>query len=202
VTKQLMQSIAIVFHPLMMPTFSFLLINAILPDLIRPQGWIMIPFLFITTFLIPLFGVSILRYSGSISSLSLENREERFLPFLFVTIFYCITTVMFVVKIELNGTVSIILIATTLLLFLLMLVSLFYKISIHAAGVGGVVGFLTVLSFNHPESGMIDVLLVSIILSGLVMSSRLYLNVHTPREILAGGILGILICFGAMYFFG
>ena len=109
---------------------------------------------------------------------------------------------MFVVKIELNGTVSIILIATTLLLFLLMLVSLFYKISIHAAGVGGVVGFLTVLSFNHPESGMIDVLLVSIILSGLVMSSRLYLNVHTPREILAGGILGILICFGAMYFFG
>ena len=201
-TKHLMQSIAVVFHPLLMPTFSFLLINAILPELIRPQGWIMIPFLFITTFLIPLFGVSILRYSGSISSLSLENREERFLPFLFVTIFYCITTVMFVMKIEMNGTVSIILITTTLLIFILMLVSLFYKISIHAAGVGGVVGFLAVLASNHPESGMIHALLVSIILSGLVMSSRLYLNVHTPREILAGSVLGILICFGSMYFFG
>lgn len=197
-----MQSIAIVFHPLMMPTFSFLLINAILPDLIRPLGWIMIPFLFITTFLIPLFGVSILRYSGSISSLTLENREERFLPFLFVTIFYCITTVMFVMKIEVNGTVSIILITTTLLIFILMLISLFYKISIHAAGVGGVIGFLTVLSFNHPDSGMIDVLLISIVLSGLVMSSRLYLNLHTPREILAGSILGLLICYGAMHFFG
>lgn len=105
-------------------------------------------------------------------------------------------------KIGLDGTISIILIATTLLIFILMLVSLFYKISIHAAGVGGVVGFLTVLSFNHPESGMIDALLASIIMSGLVMTSRLYLNVHTPREILAGSILGILICFGALYFFG
>jgi membrane-associated phospholipid phosphatase len=202
VIRQLMQSISIVFHPLMMPTFAFLIINAILPDLISPLGWIMLPFLFITTFLIPIFGVSILKYSGTISSLTLEKREERFLPFLFVTIFYTITTVMFVLKIEVNGTVSLMLMATTLLIFILMLVSFFYKISIHAAGMSGVAGFLTVLTINHPESQMIAALLVCIILSGIVMSARLYLNLHTPNEILMGSAIGIAICFGAMYFFG
>lgn len=200
-TRRLTQGISIVFHPLMMLTFSFLLINSILPDLVRPLGWVMLPFLFITTFIIPLFGVSILRYSGSISSLNLEKREERFLPFLFVTIFYTITTVMFVLKIEAHGTVSLMLVATTLLIFILMLVSFFFKISIHSAAISGVVGFLMVLTFNHPESHLIYALLACIILSGIVMSSRLYLNMHTPIEILCGSMVGILICFGTMYFF-
>lgn len=196
-----MKAISIVFHPLMMPTITFLIIHAIIPELVHPVGWVLLPFLFITTFLIPLFGVAALKYSGSISSFSLEKREERFLPFFFVTIFYAITTVMFILKIQVNETVGLMLIATTSLILVLMLISFFYKISIHAAGVSGVVGFMYVLSLKYPESMIIYALILTIVLSGLVMSSRLYLNAHTPKEILLGCVLGILVCSGTLYVF-
>ena len=196
----LMKAVSIVFHPLMMPTITFLIVYAALPELVHPVGWVLLPFLFITTFLIPLFGVAALIYSGSVSSFSLEKREERFLPFFFVTIFYAITTVMFILKIQVNETVGLMLIATTVLLMVLMLISLFYKI-IHAAGVSGVVGFMFMLSRNYPESMIIYALIFTIVLSGLVMTSRLYLNAHTPKEILFGCVLGIFVCFGTLYFF-
>ncbi len=200
-TRMLMKAVSIVFHPLMMPTITFLIVYAALPELVHPVGWVLLPFLFITTFLIPLFGVAALIYSGSVSSFSLEKREERFLPFFFVTIFYAITTVMFILKIQVNETVGLMLIATTVLLMVLMLISLFYKISIHAAGVSGVVGFMFMLSRNYPESMIIYALIFTIVLSGLVMTSRLYLNAHTPKEILFGCVLGIFVCFGTLYFF-
>ncbi|MEQ6121150.1 phosphatase PAP2 family protein [Reichenbachiella sp. MALMAid0571] len=197
----LMKAVSIIFHPLLMPSFTFLIINATLPELVHPIGWVLLPFLFITTFLIPLFGVSALIYSGSVSSFSLEKREERFLPFLFVTIFYTITTVMFILKIQVNETVGLMLVATTVLILILMLISLFYKISIHSAGVSGVVGFMFILSQNYPESMIIYALISTIVLSGLVMTSRLYLNAHRPKEILFGCILGISVCAGSLYFF-
>ncbi|MFY0651675.1 MAG: hypothetical protein JXQ96_06560 [Cyclobacteriaceae bacterium] len=197
-----MKGLSVAFHPLLMPTFTFLVINTALPDLVRPIGWIMLPFLFITTFLIPLFGVSALRFSGTISSMTLEKREERFLPFFFVMVFYAITTVMFILKIEVDGAISIMLIATTALIFLLMMISLVFKISIHAAGMSGTVGFLLALCFNHPESAMLYYLILALILAGAVMSSRLYLNAHTPNEILSGCFVGLMTCFGSLYFFG
>jgi membrane-associated phospholipid phosphatase len=197
-----MKTVSVVFHPLLMPSFTFLLINMVLPELVHPLGWFMLPFLFVTTFLIPLFGVSALKFSGNISSFSLEKREERFLPFLFVSIFYAITTVLFIRKVGVNGTIATMLIATTVLIALLMLISLFYKISIHSAGVSGVVGFLLVLCFQHPESFAIYTLVPAIVTAGLVMTSRLYLHAHKPDEILSGFVVGIGICFGALHFFG
>ena len=196
-----MKVVSLVFHPLLMPSFTFLIVYRILPEIVRPMGWLMLPFLFITTFLIPLFGISALRLSGSISSYTIEKREERFLPFLFVTIFYTMTTVMFIVKIQVNSIVSTMLIASTALILVLMLITLFYKISIHAAGVSGVVGYLLVLSLNNPESSMIYALVAALVLSGLVMTSRLYLNAHTPKQIFFGSVLGVLLCFSALYWF-
>ena len=196
-----MKVVSLVFHPLLMPSFTFLIVYQILPEIVRPMGWLMLPFLFITTFLIPLFGISALRLSGSISSYTIEKREERFLPFLFVTIFYTMTTVMFIVKIQVNSIVSTMLIASTALILVLMLITLFYKISIHAAGVSGVVGYLLVLSLNNPESSMIYALVAALVLSGLVMTSRLYLNAHTPKQIFFGSVLGVLLCFSALYWF-
>ncbi|MEQ9288422.1 MAG: hypothetical protein RIG77_16000 [Cyclobacteriaceae bacterium] len=196
-----MKAVSFIFHPLLMPSFTFLLVNSVLPELVRPLGWVMLPFLFITTFLIPIFGVFALRFSGSISSFSLEKREERFWPFLFVAIFYTITTAMFIIKIDVNGTIGTMLVATTVLIVILMLISLFYKISIHAAGMSGVVGFLLVLCMNYPESMALYTLLPTLVLSGLVMTSRLYLNAHKPGEILYGSLLGIVVCFSALYFF-
>lgn len=193
--------ISYLFHPLLMPSMTFLILYWLMPELIKPLTLVTLPFLFITTFLIPLLSISMLKFSGSISSFKLENREERVMPFLFVSIFYGLTTYLFVFKIQVNEVIAILLAATTVLVAVLTLITVWFKISIHAAGISGVVGFFLVFGVRYPDSQALYPLVVLLISAGLVMSARLQLNAHTPKEILAGTVTGFGICFGTLYWF-
>lgn len=184
-----------------MPSMTFLILYWYMPELIKPLTIVTLPFLFITTFLIPLLSISMLKFSGSISSFKLQNREERVMPFSFVSIFYGMTTYLFVFKIQVNEIIAILLASTTALVMLLTLITLWYKISIHAAGISGVVGFFLVFALKYPDSMAFYPLLILLMCAGLVMSARLYLNAHSPKEILAGMCAGLVICFGALYWF-
>lgn len=184
-----------------MPSMTFLILYGFMPELIRPLTLVTLPFLFITTFMIPLLSISMLKFSGSITSFKLENREERIMPFSFVSIFYGLTTYLFVFKIHVNETIAIILVATTILILVLTLITLRFKISIHAAGISGVVGFFLVLGIKFPESQVLFPLLILLVSAGAVMSARLHLNAHTPKEILAGTLTGLVICFNILYWF-
>lgn len=184
-----------------MPSMTFLILYWLMPELIKPLTLVTLPFLFITTFLIPLLSISMLRVLGSISSLKLENRQERIMPFSFVSIFYGMTTYLFVVKIQVNETIAIILVSTTILILVLTAITFWVKISIHAAGISGVVGYFLVFGLKSPNSHALYPLLVLILAAGIVMSARLQLNAHSPKEILAGTITGLGICFNILYWF-
>lgn len=197
-----MKFVSVLFHPMLMPTYTFLIVYFYIPEVVKPLGLVTMPFLFATTFLIPLLSISVLRYTSGISSLSMEHREERILPFSFVAIFYGITTYMFTYQVRVNPTVSLMLLSTTILIVVLILITLFEKISIHAAGISGVIGFFVVLGIRYPGGAMLYPLVLGIIASGLVMTSRLYLNVHTPRQILLGTLVGFFLSFGLLYAYG
>lgn len=123
------------------------------------------------------------------------------MPFLFVSIFYGITTYMFVFKIQVNEIIGLLLLATTLLVAVLTIITVWFKVSIHAAAISGVVGFFLVFGLKFPDSQALYPLLILLILAGLVMSARLQLNAHTPKEILAGTITGLVVCFGILFWF-
>lgn len=199
--KKVSQLVSYVLHPLMMPSLTFLVVMYFLPELIKPISFITLPFLFFTTFIIPLISVSFLKFSGSISSFKMANREERIMPFSFVSLFYAMTTYMFVFKLQVNMTVALMLLSTTLLVVVLTIVTLWFKISIHAAAISGVVGNLLVFGLKYPDSLAIYPLLGGVVLAGLVMSARLQLDAHSPREILAGTFTGLLVCFNVLYWF-
>jgi len=195
------QIISYLFHPLLMPTFSFILLFTFLPQVINPLGWITLPFLFVTTCVIPVISISMLKYFGSIANFRLERREERIVPFSFVTIFYGITTYMFVFQVKVNQAVALMLISTTLLVLILAIITLWFKISIHTAGVSGVVGILIAFGLKYPGTSVLYPLIGMILVAGLTMSARLHLNAHTPKEIFAGLAAGLSICFGALVLF-
>lgn len=200
-TERLMQFISLVLHPLLMPSYTFGILFLFIPEAIMPLTVITLPFLFITTFIIPLLSVSMLKFTGTISSLRLEHRSERFTPFLFVTIFYGITSYMFIYKIQVNDAVAIMLLATTLLILLLTIITLKFKISIHAAGISGVVGFLVYYGIHFPSFQLVVLIVCGILMAGLAMSSRLYLQAHRTNEVLLGSLLGVSISFFGLYFF-
>jgi len=156
---------------------------------------------FIVTFIIPAISIGTLRLSNHITDLNLADKKQRVTPFLFVTCFYGITAYMFYAKLNINNLIFIVFATTTCLLFTLSLVTYFWKISVHGAGIGGVVGFIIALSIFYPIPHFIIILAILIIISGLVAYSRLSLNAHTPGQVYAGVLLGITLCYFSLYFF-
>jgi hypothetical protein len=192
-------------HPLLMPTIVFFVIFNYAPALVRPINQMVLNLLlgaiFITTFLLPLLSVGILRVSNSIPDLYLEKREDRIVPFIFITIFYGITTFMLLPKFKMNEIVLVVMSGISGLVFLITVITFFYKISVHSAGISGAVGFIMALNFRFPQASLLYPLLALILLGGLVMSARLYLNSHTPKEIFAGSVLGFLGSFCLIFFY-
>jgi len=195
--------ISYVLHPLLMPTLLFLILMIFLPEALQPiSGKITLYILlliFITTFIIPVFSILGLRTTKTISSMRLENRAERILPFTFITIFYGMTTYLFHSKIEINNLILSIFIGATLLVALLTIITVFFKISVHAAGAGCMMGYLLAIMQLFPDQQLLAAFIIIIIISGLVLSARLYLNAHTSIEAYSGFFIGLTISFLSIY---
>lgn len=197
--------ISVVFHPIVIPTLIFASIFGFAPILARPLSdeallYILMA-IFITTFVIPLCSIGVLKLSDYISSLAMKDRKERVIPFLFVSVFYGITTYMFHAKMQLNKVLVLIMLAITLISFLIAVITFFWKISAHSAAIAGMMGFFISIMIKFSLETFLIPVIISVLIVGVVMSARLYLNSHTPSEILGGGILGFTLSFGIVFLF-
>lgn len=188
-----------------MPTYLFLFIilfgSTMMQPLQKDSLFQVLIIIFIVTFIIPAISIGTLRLSNFITDLKLENRKQRVTPFLFVTCFYGITAYMFYTKLNINNLIFLIFATTTLLLLILTLITLFWKISIHGAGIGGTMGFILALSFAYHIPHFAIVFAVMMIIAGMIAYARLSLNSHTPFQVYSGVFLGIILCFTSLYYF-
>ncbi len=77
-------------------------------------------------------------------------------------------------------------------------VTFFYKISIHSLSIWGAIGMMLPMNkISEADSLLIPTLFV-IVVAGIVMSSRLVLNAHTPRQVMVGAVSGFAIGFFGM----
>ncbi|MDH5609958.1 MAG: hypothetical protein OEY56_10800, partial [Cyclobacteriaceae bacterium] len=129
-------------------------------------------------------------------------RQERYLPFVSITLFYGATAYMFLHKIGLIPPLSVIMLASTSLIFILLVITFWFKISIHATAAWSFSGYLTALSITQPDMVFFVPLLLSFPMAGLVATSRLWLGYHSPREIWAGIALGYGYSFMTVFVFG
>jgi membrane-associated phospholipid phosphatase len=194
-----------VMHPLLMPTYFFLLLIFFASPAMYPLEdsamFRVLLIVIITTLIMPLLSIGTLKVSAFISDANLNNRRERFLPFLFVTVFYAITAYLFYKKLHLNDVVFLIFASVTFMLAVLAVITLFWKISIHSAGIGGLVGYILGIHLKYPSSNLFFPMIALILLMGLVMSSRLKLNVHNQGQVYAGSLMGFVISFNSFYYF-
>lgn len=202
----LMRSISMIFHPLLLVSYVLLLMYFYLPSVFSPVSTQSIPSLilatFITTCIVPVLSVSIMKMSSRITSFELTNRQERILPFISIVIFYGGAAYLFITKLSINPPISTMLIGVTSLILILLVITMRFKISIHAAAIWGVCGFLVGLSLKITGSQLLIPMLLAFVFAGLVSSSRLYLNYHSAKEIWSGTLLGFIFCLGIMYWFG
>lgn len=157
--------------------------------------------IFLTTFVVPVIGLLIMKLTSSISNIQLPDRQQRIVPFFLITAFYGIAAYLMVVRLNISGTANVIFLAAAFMVLTAAFITIFWKISIHSMGMAGVLGFLLALNFKMSESIPVWIVIVWVLFTGFTMSSRLYLNVHRPTEVYVGAFLGFIFCFLAIFFF-
>ncbi len=196
--------ISVLLHPLLMATYIITLLAFLFPASLYPitpgsrNSFLLL--LFLMTFLLPAVNIGLFRLVGVVKSVSMEDREDRIKPFLLITILYGVFTWMLHSKsnFSIGDNLFNLLLIIDALVLVSFLITLFHKASIHSVGIWGVIGILLPLNKVIDDYAIFVVTLVALVLAGLVMSARLQLNAHTPREVLVGAVAGFSIGFFGM----
>lgn len=190
--------ISVIFQPLLMPTLVFGLILFGVPEAssVPTEFKLRIFYLIIiSTLVIPMVTIIGLRLSGTVKSLHMAELKDRLIPFS-VTSIYFLMTVYFMRQIsELDPIMWQSLAVIAGVIVFLTIVTIFWKMSAHMTGVGGLLALVVVFSMNFPNFAALYPLLLSIILAGIVGSARLALNAHRPLEIYVGLSYGFVSCY-------
>ncbi len=145
------------------------------------------------TLFIPTLLTYIYRTVFRISPQKMLHRHERFIPYVLHLVCYLILLhIMQIIRV--HGLVLDVIIVSILIQICCTLINCFWKVSMHAAGAGGAIGFLiahgAILSVS-PVSSVIPVIIATLI-CGIVGTSRLILRRHTLAQVNVGTLLGIL----------
>jgi membrane-associated phospholipid phosphatase len=202
--------ISIIFHPLLLTTYLVLLLGIFFPAILgikMSELLLFAAFIFVLTFVFPALNILfILKFSSApanaeplSSSISMMARENRITPFIWVSMIYVSVTALFIYKSILGTNFNKIMMIVTLLVVVGTVITFFYKISVHSLAMGGLIGII--LPMNKIADGaLLWPTVIGIAVAGLVMSSRLMLNAHTPREVLSGVLTGFIAAFGGIFF--
>lgn len=151
----------------------------------------------------PGFSFLILARKKMISSVEMDGRKERSIPILIMLGYVLVLYVFLVVKVSDSGVSKFVLALPLSGVFVAIsfyFLNLWKKISLHAAGVGIFTGFIFayVLFQNYYEMYL---LIFAVLISGVVMSARLYLRKHDLFEVVFGWLVAVAITFCVNYFY-
>ncbi len=196
------QALSYVFHPLFIPLYVSLFMVYVHPSYFTGISALnktrIILSIGVNTIAFPLVTVLLLKGLNFIQSVFLRTRKDRIIPYIASGIFY------FWIYFVLRGQAGYpsVLVAFMLGVFLAasasLIVNIYNKISMHATGMGGLVGiFLVIMQSNTML--MTWPLALALVIAGLVCTARMLVSDHTPYEIYIGLFTGMLAQFAAAF---
>lgn len=189
---QFQKYISVILHPIVIPTVGVMVYFLMVPNnYLKEQKFTILSYIFLLTYLIPLFTLLLLKRIKLIKTYKTESIKERKLPVVLMLFLFYFLATSFQSYSGLKD-LTILFYGTSLGLLLIFL--LFYlkvKTSIHMLSLGVATGFFLVLTQVYDQSFLL-IIMVCIFLAGLLGSSRLKLQAHSPLEVYTGFFLGIL----------
>ena len=185
-----------VFHPLFIPLYVTWFLAFVHPSYFSGFSVLckqkLLLLITINAFAFPAITVLLLKALGFIDSIFLKTQKDRIIPYIASGTFFFWT--QYVLR-EQNY-VPRILVAFMFGVFIsssaALIANIYYKISMHAIGMGGLAGlFLVIMQQNTML--MTWPLSLVILLAGLVCTSRMIVSDHRPKEIYMGLLVG-LVC--------
>lgn len=209
------QVISWIFNPLLMPLYGLLMVMYFPSDHITYNPYCMyylpaenkmsILYIFLLFgFAAPGLSFYLLQRRNIIQSIEMESRKERRIPII-IMFAYCLMLYILLVYLS-NGSTLLpkyiyaLPLSGTVVTFIFFFLNQWKKISIHSAAAGILVGFIFAYILGHYEYTL-AMLATAFIISGLVMSARLFLEKHSMQETIIGWSIGAIVTFLVNYFY-
>ena len=198
-----------VFHPLFILTYMVLILLWTNPF---SFGWrhvaeadTLLIIVVMTSITLPAIAILMMKMLGWINDFRLETRHERIGPYIASGILY-LTLYLHVSRADFPVSLRVVTLGSLLALWVCFFLNNFIKVSLHAAGVGGLVAMvaLTKITFGYSQAQIgipggvnvvlpLDYIMYGVILvAGMVCTSRLILKAHNLKEVYLGFIIGLL----------
>ena len=184
--------ISTVLHPVVIPTLGVMLYFIFISQsLDQRQQFLLLALVFGITYVIPVIALFLLKALGLVQSFQVKTIRERRLPILMMLVlFYVLGDIL--ANTPTLRDLGFLFYGTSLGLFTTyLLFALRLKSSLHLLSMGSAIGFFLVM-INMYSMSLLPVIMVLILLSGLVASSRLHLQAHSSKELLIGFSIGVL----------
>lgn len=192
--------ISFVFHPIFIPLYVVAFLVFIHPSYF--SGFSMaakkqtLLIVFINAVAFPILAVVLLKAVGFIQSIFLKTQKDRIIPYMACGIFFFWAYLVFKNQTNYPLILSSFLLGVFLASSAALIANIYFKISMHATGVGGLLGiFLLIMKSNTML--MTWPLCIAIAITGLVCTARLLISDHSTKEIYIGLIAGLLSQFVA-----
>ena len=202
-TKWIAKALSVLFHPLWIPTYAFLIVVWNIVSHPKSIQYLYAQYLsgtmratLLWTLLVPVALLLLLLLTRRITSITLDNQQERTLPYWLTALSYmvwCYSLANQSVPLPLPWLLTAM--GGTLALMLVAVINRYWRISAHATGMGALMGFVLTLGLQAPQL-MENLTRTISVMAGIniaVMGARLYLNKHTSNQVLLGWFIG-LIC--------
>ncbi len=152
----------------------------------------------ITVVALPAYLIFSLKRGGHIQSYEMETIQERRLPLLF-TAFALLFNYYLMQRANMQQLFQWYFLSTCIAGIFALGISLFYKVSLHTIGMGFLFGLGMVLSHIN-NLDMRWYLIIVLLFTGLVATSRLILKAHTLPQIYLGFFVGAFSAAGILLF--
>jgi membrane-associated phospholipid phosphatase len=188
--------LSVVFHPVIMPLAGVFI-------LLTYGGWLnMIPvegkkyiylIVALTTLVLPMVMMPILLRAKIITSYLLADKNERRIPLLIIALLY-LTGAFILQKFDAPVILSLFLNGSSMVVLAVAIFNWRWKISNHMAGIGGVTGMVLAISMRWMLNEQL-ILAILFLVAGFTGYARLKEDDHTPAQVYAGYLLGLIINF-------
>ncbi len=192
--------VSIVFHPIFLTSFAAAVTIYANPSTFRyldvPPDILLLRII-INTLILPALALLMLRALGFVNSLTMYEREGRTLPYIVSMFFYAWTTVSFFMDKGIPDNLRILLLGVSIGLAICFFTNvLLMKVSLHVTGATSFLVYLVGLYFQS-EKDILIFIIIALLGAGLMGTARLILRAHTPKEVVAGYLVGLFSMWAA-----
>jgi hypothetical protein len=184
-----------VFHPLFIPFYVCWFLAFVHPSYFSGfshSGKIRIILMVtLNAVAFPAIAILLLKALGFINSIFLRTQKDRIIPYIASMTFFFWAQYALREQPEIPRILVAFMFGVFISSAAALIANIYLKISMHAIGMGGLVGLFVVI-MNQNTMLMTWPLCVAILITGLVCTSRFIVSDHTPKEIYSGLLIGFV----------